>query len=102
MSPMPSSPQRPPQRRTPRVEVPTAIQLDVRPTVMLLRGLGHRCPACSGRHVFRHWFRIQQRCPTTMAIDNFGRAAKIQVYARTTHGRQTGRIISQTGWIRAQ
>jgi len=61
---MPSSPQRPPQRRTPRVEVPTAIQLDVRPTVMLLRGLGHRCPACSGRHVFRHWFRIQQRCPT--------------------------------------
>lgn len=54
----------PPQRRVPRREVPSAVQLDVRPTVMLARGLAHNCPACGGRHVFRRWFHMEHRCPT--------------------------------------
>ena len=53
-----------PQRRIPRKEVPTTIQIDTRPTVMMVRGLLHQCPACGGRHVFRHWFRMEKRCPT--------------------------------------
>ncbi len=31
---------------------------------MLLRAFVHRCPACGGRHVFRRWFTIAERCPT--------------------------------------
>jgi uncharacterized protein (DUF983 family) len=54
----------PPERRAPRKEVPSAIQIDVRPTVMLARGLVHRCPACGGGHIFHRWFRMEQRCPT--------------------------------------
>lgn len=60
MAPMP--PQQP--RRRPRKEIPTAVQIDVRPTVMLLRGLVHRCPACGGGRVFRRWFHMEDRCPT--------------------------------------
>jgi len=54
----------PPQRKVPRKEVPTTVQLDVTPSTMMLRGLVHRCPACGGRHLFRHWFRMEKRCPT--------------------------------------
>ncbi|UDY34236.1 hypothetical protein [Dermatobacter hominis] len=54
----------PPPRRAPRKEVPSAIQIDVRPTVMLARGLAQRCPACGGGHIFHRWFRMEERCPT--------------------------------------
>jgi len=43
---------------------PTAVQIGVRPTRMLLRGLVHRCPVCAGRGVIRRWFSIEERCPT--------------------------------------
>lgn len=54
----------PAQRKVPRKEVPTIVQLDVKPSTMMLRGLVHRCPACGGKHLFRHWFRMEKRCPT--------------------------------------
>ena len=54
----------PPERRVPRKEVATTVQLDVRPSLLLLRGFVHRCPACGGRHVFRRWFQMEERCPT--------------------------------------
>lgn len=40
------------------------MQLGVRPSTMLWRGLFIRCPACGGRHVFRNWFAMVERCPT--------------------------------------
>ncbi len=43
---------------------PTAIQLGVTPTRMLVRGLFHRCPVCGGGGVIRRWFSIHERCPT--------------------------------------
>lgn len=54
----------PARRRRPRPEVPTAVQLGLRPRTMLLRGLFGRCPACGGRHLFRRWFTMVDRCPT--------------------------------------
>lgn len=54
----------PPERKVPRKEVPSAVQIDVRPSVMLVRGFAQRCPACGGRHIFHRWFRMEQRCPT--------------------------------------
>jgi hypothetical protein len=59
-------------------------------------------PANRGNNLVEQFGLIQQRCPTTMAVDNFGRAAKIQVDARTAHGHQSGRIVGQTGRIRPQ
>lgn len=53
-----------PRRRRPRPEVPTLIQLGLRPRTMLLRGLFGRCPVCGGRHIFRRWFTMVDRCPT--------------------------------------
>lgn len=58
---MPAPEQRP---RRPRREIPSPQQLGVRPTVLLVRGLVHRCPACGGRHVFRRWFTMEDRCPS--------------------------------------
>ena len=40
------------------------VQLGVRPSSMLARGLLGRCPACSGRGIFRRWFAMETRCPT--------------------------------------
>lgn len=54
----------PQPRRRPRKEIPTAVQIDVRPSFMMLRGLVHRCPACGGRRIFRRWFNMESRCPT--------------------------------------
>ena len=51
-------------RRQVRREIPTARQLSVRPTRILLRGCFARCPGCGGRHVFRKWFLTAERCPT--------------------------------------
>jgi uncharacterized protein (DUF983 family) len=51
-------------RRLPRKELPSARQLDLRPTRILLRGLFARCPACGGRHIFHRWFWMERRCPT--------------------------------------
>lgn len=31
---------------------------------MLRRGFLKRCPRCGGRHVYRTWFRMHERCPT--------------------------------------
>lgn len=31
---------------------------------MMLRGLFARCPVCGGRHIFRRWFTMVERCPT--------------------------------------
>jgi len=39
------------------------VQLGTRPTVVLLRGLFARCPACGGRHIFHRWFKMVDRCP---------------------------------------
>lgn len=50
--------------KVPRPEVPTAIQLGVKPRRMLLRGLFARCPVCGGGHIFRRWFTMAERCPT--------------------------------------
>jgi uncharacterized protein (DUF983 family) len=54
----------PAPRRRPRKQIPTPIQLGVRPSVLLVRGMFIRCPACGGRHVFRNWFAMVDRCPT--------------------------------------
>ena len=51
-------------RRLPPPEVPTIVQLGVRPRRMLWRGLFGRCPVCGGRHVFHRWFSMAERCPT--------------------------------------
>ncbi|MFM7062821.1 MAG: hypothetical protein ACKO04_04915 [Actinomycetes bacterium] len=61
MDPAPPSPN---PRRRPRKHVPTPVQLGVRPSTLLWRGLFIRCPACGGRHVFRNWFAMADRCPT--------------------------------------
>lgn len=53
-----------PRPRRPRPEVPTLVQLDLKPRTMLLRGLFGRCPVCGGRHIFRRWFTMVERCPT--------------------------------------
>ena len=54
----------PPPRRRPRREIPTVVQLGVRPSRMLGRGLLGRCPACAGKGLFRRWFAMEARCPT--------------------------------------
>lgn len=61
--PPPSQPPRP-RRRRPRPEVPTLVQLGLRPRTMMLRGLFGRCPVCGGRHLFPRWFNMVDRCPT--------------------------------------
>lgn len=48
----------------PRKEIPSAVQVDVAPTLMLLRGLARRCPACGGGRIFHRWFGMDERCPT--------------------------------------
>ena len=30
---------------------------------MFWRALRRRCPVCGGGHLFRHWFRMEERCP---------------------------------------
>ena len=52
------------QRRAPRKQVPTPVQIGTKPSVILLRGLLARCPACGSRHVFRRFFIMSERCPT--------------------------------------
>lgn len=59
----PSSPAPQPRRR-PRPEVPTLVQLGLKPRTMMLRGLFARCPVCGGGHIFRRWFTMADRCPT--------------------------------------
>lgn len=54
----------PAPRKRPRREIPSPVQLGVRPSRMLLRGLVHNCPACGGRHLFHRWFVMADRCPT--------------------------------------
>ena len=34
------------------------------PSRMVLRGMVGRCPLCSGRGLFTHWFVLAERCPT--------------------------------------
>ncbi|MCZ7627580.1 MAG: DUF983 domain-containing protein [Microthrixaceae bacterium] len=51
-------------RSSARREIPTARQLGVRPSRILLRGLMAHCPACGGRYIFKHWFMMANRCPT--------------------------------------
>ncbi len=34
------------------------------PVRVVARGLVRRCGRCGGRHVVRHWFWLQERCPT--------------------------------------
>lgn len=58
------APAPPPPRRRPRKEVPTVVQLGLRPSRLLVRGFFGRCPACGGGHVFRRWFGMVDRCPT--------------------------------------
>jgi len=48
----------------PEVQVPTAVQLGVKPSVLIRRGLLLQCPACGQRGLIRGWFRIADRCPT--------------------------------------
>jgi len=50
-------------RRVPRKEIPTPVQVGTRPTVILLRGLLARCPACGSRHIFERVFQMKDRCP---------------------------------------
>ncbi len=50
--------------KVPRPEVPTAVQLGLKPRTLLLRGLFGRCPVCGGRHIFHRWFTMVERCPT--------------------------------------
>ena len=40
------------------------IRTDARPVTMILRGALLRCPRCGGRHLFRNWFQLKERCPT--------------------------------------
>ena len=51
------------QRRVPRKVIPFPVQVGERPTVILLRGLAARCPACGARHIFEQVFRMKDRCP---------------------------------------
>lgn len=32
--------------------------------VMVKRGFARHCPNCGGGHLFVHWFRMEERCPT--------------------------------------
>ena len=64
----------PAPRKRPRREIPTPVQLGVRPSRMLLRALFHHCPACGGRHLFRRWFGMADRCPTCTLRSNGSRA----------------------------
>ena len=50
-------------RRVPRKQIPTPVQVDAKPSVILLRGLAARCPACGSRHIFSQFFRMKDRCP---------------------------------------
>lgn len=52
------------EKRRPLPEVPTVVQLDVRPGRMMVRGLFGRCPVCGQRKLFRRWFQMADRCPT--------------------------------------
>lgn len=54
----------PPRRRRPLPEVPTTVQLGLRPRTLMLRGLFGRCPVCGDRHLFHRWFTMTDRCPT--------------------------------------
>jgi uncharacterized protein (DUF983 family) len=54
----------PQPRRRPRREIATPVQLGVRPSRLLVRGLFRRCPACGGGGIFTHWFGMSDRCPT--------------------------------------
>lgn len=44
--------------------LPSATQLGLRPTRILLRGALGCCPACGGIRNFHRWFRMQERCST--------------------------------------
>jgi len=50
--------------KRPRKSIPSARQLELRPSLILVRGLFGRCPACGGGHIFRRWFGMHDRCPT--------------------------------------
>lgn len=50
--------------KVPRPEVPTTVQLGLKPSRLMLRGLFGRCPVCGGGHLFRRWFTMVERCPT--------------------------------------
>ena len=50
-------------RRVARKVIPAPIQLGVRPTVILWRGLAARCPACGSRHIFHRVFQMKEVCP---------------------------------------
>jgi uncharacterized protein (DUF983 family) len=54
----------PERRRRPLPEVPSAIQLGMKPGKILRRGLFGACPVCGGRHLFTRWFTMKERCPT--------------------------------------
>lgn len=49
--------------RVPRKVIPTPVQVDAKPTVILLRGLIARCPACGSDHIFEKFFQMKDRCP---------------------------------------
>ncbi|MFM7062383.1 MAG: DUF983 domain-containing protein [Actinomycetes bacterium] len=50
-------------RRRPRKVIPFPVQIGTRPSIVLLRGLAARCPACGARHIFEQVFRMKDRCP---------------------------------------
>ena len=54
----------PARRRRPLPEVPSTVQLDLKPRTILLRGLFGACPVCGGRRLFDRWFTMKERCPT--------------------------------------
>lgn len=59
-----SEPMTPPrEKRPPPPEVPTVVQLGLRPRTLMSRGLLGRCPVCGSRHLFRRWFTMIERCP---------------------------------------
>lgn len=59
----PKSSRRRAERKAPRPLVATPIQLDVKPSIMLVRGLFGRCPVCGSRHLFRRWVSMVDDCP---------------------------------------
>ena len=40
------------------------MQLGIKPSRIVLRGLLRRCPTCGGGRLFRRWFVMVDRCPT--------------------------------------
>lgn len=52
------------EQRSLKPDVSTIVQLGLKPRTLLLRGLFGRCPVCGGRHLFRRWFTMVDRCPS--------------------------------------